>query len=99
MSLELAAGLVVDPHTLTVKTEDGRSVELTPTEWRVLLRLLWARGRVLRKDELAAELFGLRRERMGEVEVYVSRLRAKLGGSRGSVIETVRGRGYRVRTD
>ena len=94
----LAHGIVVDAQTMSVAREDGTTAMLTPTEWRVLAHLLRSHGRVVGKREMARDLFGLSDERIPEVEVYVSRLRDKLGGPRDSVVETVRGRGYRLRS-
>lgn len=93
----LGEGVVLDGRSMEVTQREGRTTRLTPTEWRVLALLLRSRGRVVPKQELARQLFGLADERVPEVEVYVSRLRDKLGGERGSIVETVRGRGYRLR--
>ena len=90
-------GVTVDIRTMTVTRAGGARTTLTPTEWRLLARLLRAKGEVVDKRELAAELFGLATERVAEVEVYVSRLRDKLGGERESLVQTMRGRGYRLR--
>lgn len=88
--------LIIDPERLAAVV-DGRRHPLTPTEWQLLGALLAASGRVLSRQELAARAWGAGyRSRGSEVEVYISRLRRKLGDARrGGMIETVRGRGYR----
>lgn len=73
---------------------DGQEVRLTQREWALFDTLLGARGRVLGKPALEDALFAFDAEIEGNaVEVYVSRLRRKLGAD---VIETRRGLGYLV---
>lgn len=74
----------------------GGSHRLTPTEWQMLAFLLAHPGEVHSRLELACGAWGPGfAERNSEVEVYISRLRRKLGPA-GSMLETVRGRGYRL---
>lgn len=74
----------------------GGTHRLTPTEWQMLTYLLGHPGVVHSRIELAAGAWGAGfAQRNSEVEVYVSRLRRKLGPS-GRLLETVRGRGYRL---
>lgn len=73
---------------------DDAEIRLTSREWALFDALLSARGRVLSKAALEERLFAFENEIEGNaVEVYVSRLRAKLGAE---VIETRRGLGYLV---
>lgn len=59
--------------------EDGE-IRLTSREWVLLDALLLARGRVLSKRMLEERLYAFDDQIEGNaVEVYVSRLRAKLG--------------------
>jgi two-component system, OmpR family, alkaline phosphatase synthesis response regulator PhoP len=84
----------LDRWTLTVQ---GKSVELTNTEFRLLQVLLEARGRVLTRDALLAQVWsqdGLRGEDTRTVDVHIGRLRRKLG-SCGRYIVTVRNVGFR----
>lgn len=70
-------------------------IRLTSREWAVLDSLLSARGRVLSRRALEDRLYSFGDEIAGNaVEVYVSRLRSKLGTG---VIETRRGLGYLIR--
>jgi DNA-binding response OmpR family regulator len=72
------------------------SQRLTPTEWQLLLFLLSRPDVVHSRSELAAGAWGSGYHgRNSEVEVYVSRLRRKLGPA-GRLLETVRGQGYRL---
>jgi len=77
---------------------DGTSARLTPTEWQLLLFFLGNPDVVLSRSTLAAGAWGDGYEgRDSEVEVYISRLRRKLGPA-GRHLETVRGQGYRLLT-
>lgn len=71
-----------------------KTIDLRRREWTVLERLVAHVGKVVAKDRLAAEIFGFD-EPVGPnaVEVYVARLRRKLG-SEGPEIRTIRGLGY-----
>lgn len=69
---------------------------LTPTEWQLLSFLLTHPGEVHSRLQLATGAWGAGyAERNSEVEVYISRLRRKLGAA-GGMVETVRGLGYRL---
>lgn len=75
-------------------TAAGVPVKLTSHEYRVLSYLMHQQGRVVSQPELTEHLYSLDEDKMSNtVEVFVARLRKKLGPS---VIETVRGLGYRV---
>jgi len=85
------AGLEVDRAAGRV-WQRGVEIRLTSREWALFDALLGARGRVLPKGALEEVLAGFDTLIEGNaVEVYVSRLRAKLGPG---VIETRRGMGY-----
>lgn len=94
---ELRQGpLVLDPRTLQV-TLDGQPVKLTGHELRVLSYLMHHGGRVVSQSELVEHIYAQTFERdSNTVEVFIGRLRRKLGAA---TIETVRGLGYRIRTE
>jgi len=74
----------------------GGTHRLTPTEWQLLAFLLASPGVVHSRLDMAAGAWGRGyADRNSEVEVYVSRLRRKLGPA-GNLLETVRRRGYRL---
>lgn len=76
---------------------DGRDVELTPTEYKLLMTLADRRGRVQDRAQLLETVWEAAPDiQTRTVDMHVQRLRAKLGPA-GDVIETVRGFGYRVR--
>lgn len=73
---------------------DGRSAELTAREWAVFERLLRHPSAIVAKAEIEDSLYEFGAEiESNAVEVYVSRLRKKLGRD---AIRTVRGAGYRI---
>src|SRR4051812_8228101 len=94
---ELRHGAVVlDPRTSQV-TLDGQPVKLTSHELRVLSYLMHHRGRVVSQSELTEHIYAQTFDRdSNTVEVFIARLRRKLGAS---TIETVRGLGYRIGTE
>jgi two-component system, OmpR family, response regulator len=88
-----AGGVTLDPRSGRV-TRDGAPVRLTAHEFRVLSYLLHHRGRVVSQNELTEHIYAQRFDRdSNTVEVFVARLRRKLGAG---LIETVRGLGYRI---
>jgi two-component system OmpR family response regulator len=96
-STELRSGAVsLDPRAARV-TLNGVPVKLTSHEFRVLSYLMHQRGRVISQGELTEHIYAQDFDRdSNTVEVFVARLRRKLGPS---CIETVRGLGYRVQVD
>ncbi len=94
MSPELRCGAVaLDPRLARV-TRNGAPVKLTSHEFRVLSYLMHHRGRVVSQGELTEHIYAQGADRdSNTVEVFIARLRRKLGAS---FIETVRGLGYRI---
>jgi two-component system phosphate regulon response regulator PhoB len=91
-----AGSIAIDParHQVSVA---GKVVHLTSIEFKLLRTLLQRRGRVQARDRLLNDVWGY--ESIIDtrtVDTHVRRLREKLGKA-GSVIETVRGFGYRFR--
>jgi two-component system, OmpR family, phosphate regulon response regulator PhoB len=75
---------------------NGKSVELTRIEYRLLLLLAERRGRVQTRPELLESVWEAQSDiQTRTVDMHVQRLRAKLGAA-GDLIETVRGFGYRM---
>jgi two-component system, OmpR family, response regulator len=91
---ELRCGAVaLDPRSGQV-TRDGALVRLTSHELRVLSYLMHHRGRAVPQSELSEHIYAQDRDRdSNTVEVFIARLRRKLGPTS---IETVRGLGYRM---
>jgi two-component system OmpR family response regulator len=85
--------VTLDPRLARV-SRDGVPVRLTSHEYRVLSYLMHHAGRVVSQGELTEHIYAQDFDRdSNTVEVFIARLRRKLGAS---VIETVRGLGYRL---
>jgi two-component system OmpR family response regulator len=97
VTLALRSGAVsLDPR-LSKVTLDGVPVRLTSHEFRVLSYLMHHRGRIVSQSELTEHIYAQAFDRdSNTVEVFIARLRRKLGSS---FIETVRGLGYRVEAE
>jgi two-component system response regulator PhoP len=96
-SATLSCGAVLlDTRAQTVSVE-GRPVELTTFEYRILEHLMLKAGEVISKTDLTEHLYEQDFERDSNViEVFVGRLRRKLDpDDHIKPIETLRGRGYR----
>ncbi|MDQ2909289.1 MAG: response regulator transcription factor [Candidatus Eremiobacteraeota bacterium] len=98
---ELRVGeLVMDLRARSVR-RGARTVELTARETAFLEYFMRNTGRLLTRAMLEDALWERDRDTMSNVvDVYVRRLRAKLSAAgEAPLIETVRGMGYRLRTD
>ncbi len=83
-------------HRVEIK---GRPVTLTATEFRLLLALVAAQGRVLSRNDLIDQALGLDAVVTDRtIDVHLTALRRKLGKAR-RCIQTVRGIGYRLAKD
>ena len=93
-----AGALVLDSVSHRVLVDD-REIPLTLKEYDLLFILMNNRGRAFTRDALLSAVWN--DDFMGEtrtVDVHIGTLRAKLGAC-ASLIETVRGVGYRMRGD
>lgn len=87
-------GAVEIDITRQLTSVDGVPVTLTSREWAVLKRLLSRPGAIVGKADLEDSLFAFGEEvESNAVEVYVSRVRKKLGKE---FIHTIRGVGYQI---
>lgn len=85
--------VTLDPRTAMV-TQDEAPVKLTSHEFRVLSYLMHHRDRLVTIGELVEHIYAQDFDRESNtVEVFIARLRRKLGAS---FIQTVRGMGYRI---
>lgn len=80
-------------HRVSVAEDE---IELTPTEFKLLLTLAERKGRVQARAHLLETVWDAAPDiQTRTVDMHVQRLRTKLGGA-GDLIETVRGFGYRI---
>ncbi|MDH5485184.1 MAG: response regulator transcription factor [Gammaproteobacteria bacterium] len=86
------AGLTLDEDTQRVMLNDGATVALTGTEFRLLRYFMINPGKVLSKSRLTEHVYEGDMDRDSNViEAYIKRLRQKLGSE---LIHTRRGQGY-----
>ena len=92
------AELRIDPREVQAYV-DGKSVELTPTEFKLLYTLALDQGRVVTRDELLQKVWGRRAtHRDRTVDVFVRRLRRKVDeqASEHTFVQTRFGVGYKL---
>lgn len=76
---------------------EGRQVELTPHEYRILRQLLKRPERIFERRSLIASIYGNEDAVSPKaIDVHVHHLRSKLGTEAGEMIRTVRGYGYKL---
>jgi two-component system phosphate regulon response regulator PhoB len=81
-------------HRVTI---EGSEIDLTPTEYKLLVTLAERRGRVQARGHLLETVWEAAPDiQTRTVDMHIQRLRTKLGPA-GELIETVRGFGYRIR--
>ena len=92
----LVGELEIDPDQVSVR-KGGKEISLSPREFKLLHTLAGSPGRVFPRTTLLRQVWG-EDEFIDErtVNVYVQRLRTKLGDNSTELIETVRGFGYRL---
>jgi two-component system phosphate regulon response regulator PhoB len=91
----LTAGPVTVDRAAHRATLNGDDLQLTATEYRLLVTLLERRGRVQSRPQLLESVWDAQPDiQTRTVDMHVQRLRTKLGDE-GRMIETVRGFGYR----
>jgi two-component system, OmpR family, phosphate regulon response regulator PhoB len=92
-------GPVVVDTGASIARVAGRPLDLTRTEYRLLVVLLERRGRVQSRRQLLQLVWDTSADiTTRTVDMHVQRLRKKLGPA-ADWLETVRGFGYRFRTE
>jgi two-component system, OmpR family, phosphate regulon response regulator PhoB len=86
----------IDRHHVSIKKNP---VQLTSTEFKLLVELVSKRGRVQTREHLLDKVWGYTYEGYARtVDTHIRRLREKLGPL-GDSIETLRGVGYRFKEE
>ncbi len=93
--------LRLDPKNVQAYV-DGKSADLTPTEFRLVYALALEAGRVLTRDELLQRVWGRRAShRDRTVDVFVRKLREKIDAHapRHTFLQTRYGVGYKLEAE
>ena len=86
----------IPKHKVTVK---GKAIDLTQMEFKLLVTLMERRSRVQTRERLLSDVWDMDTGvDTRTIDTHVKRLREKLGKS-GSLIETVRGLGYKFKEE
>ncbi len=81
-------------------TVDGKKVDLTPTEFKILRMLSKHKGWVFSRQQILDYLWGDEKIVIDRtVDVHVTHLRDKLGPKAGKMIKNVRGVGYKLKEE
>ncbi|SCL32627.1 DNA-binding response regulator, OmpR family, contains REC and winged-helix (wHTH) domain [Micromonospora nigra] len=94
--LVVAGPVRIDVTARTVTVGDDE-VSLTRKEFDILLSLARQPGGVVSRDRILLDAWGTVQHERHTVDVHIGSLRGKLGDPR--LVETVRGVGYRLRTE
>ncbi len=97
---KLRVGSIEMDTSAFIVTRDGVSVQLGPTEYRLLRYFLERPGRVLSRVQLLDGVWGRDSDiEMRTVDVHIRRLRAALNiDGKDDIIRTVRAAGYSLKT-
>ena len=86
--------IVIDKNTHEVKV-DGQTIDLTATEYKLLILFTEKIGRVLSREVLLRDICGYKNDiETRTIDMHIQRLRNKLLSSENSIV-TVRGFGYK----
>jgi two-component system phosphate regulon response regulator PhoB/two-component system alkaline phosphatase synthesis response regulator PhoP len=93
--INIGTSLTIDTDRYEVRS-DGRKVDLTPTEFKILTLLASNIGRVFSRDQILDHLWGHEKAVIDRtVDVHIRNLREKLGKS-ARLIKNIRGIGYKI---
>lgn len=88
-------GVSLDEEQFLLKV-DGKPVELTATEFKLLKILIDRKGKVQTRENLLTSVWNYESDtETRTVDTHIRRLREKLG-NQADIIETIRGIGYKV---
>ena len=95
-----AGGLSFDRQSLRFSV-DGKEIKMTAKELAIIELLMSNPGTLFSRERILSNVWGLNMDPLTNVvDVYIGKLRKKIDGDNAeSMIETVRGMGYRLKTE
>ncbi len=85
----------VDIDRRVVRNNKGEEIDLSPTEYQLLLKFIRHQGELLLYNDLYSSIW--ESDSLGDIRtvmVHISNLRKKIDSGKTGIIETVRGAGY-----
>ncbi len=96
--IKVGDNLLIDLNKMEVYVE-GKKVELTLTEFKILTYLAQKPGWVFSREQLLDAIWGMERPVVDRtIDVHIKKLRDKLGKA-GKLIKSVRGMGYKIQIE
>ncbi|MGG5578055.1 response regulator transcription factor [Myroides sp. C15-4] len=90
----ICGDLQLDPEKHVV-TQNGKVIDLSPKEYKLLLYLLENKGRVISRTQILEQVWGIQYDtNTNVVDVYISYIRNKIDETKGKLIHTIKGTGY-----
>lgn len=97
--IDIRGYFTIDQDRCVVKAQE-KTIALTATEFKILTLLASCRGRVFSRDAILDHLWGDEKAVVDRtIDVHVRHLREKLGEQASSVIQNVRGMGYKLKEE
>lgn len=96
--IKLGDDLVIDPERFEV-TLNGKKIDLTSTEFRILQILSSRKGVVFTREKILENLYGSEKIIVDRaIDVHINHLREKLGKA-SKYVQSVRGMGYKAQEE
>ncbi|MGG5506774.1 MULTISPECIES: response regulator transcription factor [unclassified Myroides] len=93
-NLYLCGDLQLDPEKHIV-SQNGKIIDLSPKEYKLLLYLLENKGRVISRTQILEQVWGIQYDtNTNVVDVYISYIRNKIDETQQKLIHTIKGTGY-----
>ncbi|MBB1140138.1 response regulator transcription factor [Myroides sp. WP-1] len=90
----ICGNLQLDPEKHIV-SQNGKIIDLSPKEYKLLLYLLENKGRVISRTQILEQVWGIQYDtNTNVVDVYISYIRNKIDETQRKLIHTIKGTGY-----
>lgn len=97
-SNELSLGSLRIKTLVHEVTQNGKEIQLSPTEYKLLVYLLENKNKVLSRSQILNHVRGFDFDNnTNVVDVYISYLRNKIDETEQKIIHTIKGTGYLIR--